>query len=626
MKGEEEITLSCIISEGMVLQRGKQTKVYGKAKAKEKLIIEFLGRTYETIVNEEGRWEILLEDLEAGGPYEMNIIGKEKRKVIKDILIGDVWLCSGQSNMELPCRRVMDLFEDEILSYSNPYIRQFLPKQTYNFHGPQEELECTRPWTSVTPDTALDFTAVGYFFAKELYEKYKVPIGLISAGVGGTPVEAWISEKSLEDFPKLKKLLHECKDDYYVEKVKKDDEKRISNWYELIDLIDEGYKDENKRWYGENLDDSEWKEFFIPQSFDGTELEKINGSVWFRKEIDIPKSMIDVQARIYFGAIVDADYIYINGKLVGNTDYRYPPRKYDIPSGVLKEGKNTIALRVFSKINIGGFIKDKAYKIIARGEEIKLDGNWKYKVGCKMEPLEEQTFFQYKPTGLYNGLISPLKHYAIKGVIWYQGESNTNDTKDYEELFTRLIREWRSDWNIGEFPFLFVQLANFLEPFKEYSKNWPEIRDLQRRALRVNNTAMAVAIDLGEYNDLHPQNKKEVGRRLALAAEKLAYREDIIYSGPLYESMEVVGDKVYINFSNIGSGLIAKGDSLKEFCICGEDKNYIPASAEIEEGIIKVYNENIKKPIAVRYCWRDNPTSVTLYNKEGLPASPFATS
>ncbi|MBD7911615.1 sialate O-acetylesterase [Clostridium sp. Sa3CVN1] len=615
--------LSCIISDGMVLQRGKQTKVYGKTNKKEKLTIEFLGKTYETTANEEGMWEILLEDLEAGGPYEMTIIERGKRGTIKDILIGDVWLCSGQSNMELPCRRVMDLFEDEILSYSNPNIRQFLPKQTYNFHGPKEELECNSPWTSVTPDTALDFTAVGYFFAKELYEKYKIPIGLISAGVGGTPVEAWISEKSLEDFPKLKNLLHECKDDSYVEKVKKDDEKRISNWYEFIDLIDEGYKDESKRWYGESLDDSEWNEFFIPQSFEGTELEKINGSIWFRKEIDIPKSMIDMPARIYFGAIVDADFIYINGKLVGNTDYRYPPRKYDIPSGVLKEGKNIIAIRVFSKINIGGFIKDKAYKIIAKGEEIKLDGNWKYRVGCKMEPLEDQTFFQYKPTGLYNGLISPLRHYTIKGVIWYQGESNTCDTKGYEELFTRLIKEWRSAWNIGEFPFLFVQLANFLEPSKEYSENWAKIRDLQRRALKVNNTAMVVSIDLGEYNDLHPQNKKEVGRRLALAAQKIAYGEDVVYSGPLYESMEVLENKIYLNFSNIGSGLMIKENSLNQFFICGEDKNYVQASAEIEGNRVKVYNKNIKNPIGVRYCWADNPTNVTLYNKEGLPASPF---
>lgn len=625
MKFEDDISLSCLLSDGMVLQRGRDTKIYGKAKAQEHLTIEFLGKAYETTTTEQGKWEVLLYNLEAGGPHEMTIMGNNDKLIIRDILIGDVWVCSGQSNMELPCDRVMDLFEKEILNYSNPNIRQFLPKPTYNFHEPQEELEEDSIWTPVTPDTSLGFTAVGYFFAKDLYEKYKVPIGLISAGIGGTPVEAWVSEKSLEDFPRLKELLNKCKDDSYVANVKKDDERRISEWYQLIDSTDEGYKDESKRWYEENYYDSEWKDFFIPQSFEGTELEKINGSIWFRKEIDIPKAMINNSARIFFGLIMDVDFLYINGQFVGKTDDKYTPRKYNIPSGVLKEGKNTIVVRVISNIDIGGFVKDKAYKIVANGEEINLDGNWKYKIGCKMEPLKGQTFFQFMPTGLYNGLISPLKHYAIKGVIWYQGESNTGITEGYEELFTRVIKEWRKDWNIGECPFLYVQLANFQEPSKEYCEsNWAEIRDLQRKVLKVNNTAMAVAIDLGEYNDLHPQNKKDVGRRLALAAEKVAYGEDVVYSGPLYESMEVLGNEIHVHFSNIGSGLMIKGNKLEHFAICGEDKKYIPASAEIEGEIVKIYNEKVVNPIDVRYCWADNPDKPTLYNKDGLPASPFS--
>lgn len=625
MKNDEKILLPSIICDGMVLQRGRQTKIYGKARENDPLTIQFLGKTYQTMADDDGHWEVLLENLEAGGPYEMSIQSTDTKDMINDILIGDVWLCSGQSNMELPCRRVMDLFEDELLSYSNPYIRQFLPQQTYNFHGPQDELACNRSWTSVTPETALDFTAVGYFFAKELYEKYKVPVGLISAGVGGTPVAAWVSEQSLVGFPDIQAVLNECKDDAYVDKIKQNDEERTSQWYQLVDAMDQGYKDKNHRWYEKSYDDSAWDEFSIPRSFAGTALEKFNGSVWFRKEIDVPKSMIDCPARIYFGAIVDADYIYINGKLVGSTDYRFPPRKYDIPIGVLKEGKNTIAIRVFSKMNTGGFIQDKPYKIFSEAEEIKLDGNWKYKIGCKLESLADPTFFQYKPTGLYNGLISPLKNYVIKGVIWYQGESNTSDSRGYDELFTRLINEWRTTWNIGEFPFLFVQLANFLEPCPEYKENWPKIRELQRRSLRVSRTAMAVAMDLGEYNDLHPQNKKEVGRRLALAAEKLAYGEDVVYSGPLYERMEVVENQVHLHFSNQGSGLMIKGEHLEQFDIRGADGIYIPATAEIDGNIVKVYHENIPNPIGVRYCWADNPVQVTLYNKEGLPAPSFST-
>lgn len=626
MSYEDDVSLSCLISDGMVLQRGEKTKVFGKAKVQGKVTIEFLGRDYETTANEQGKWEVLLHDLEAGGPYEMIIMCSDNKQVIKDILIGDVWVCSGQSNMELPINRVVDLYEDEVANYSNPNIRQFLVNQIYNFDKPQDEVGEGSLWIPVTPTSAMEFTGVGYFFAKELYEKYKVPIGLISTAVGGTPVEAWMSEKSLEKFQQFKEIINKCKDDSYISNIMKADEERIGSWYQKLDATDEGYKDENNRWYKEEHNDSDWENFFIPQAWENTQLDKHNGTVWFRKEIDVPASMINYPALLRLGAIIDSDAVYINGEFVGKTDYRYPPRKYTVPEGILKEGKNIIALRVISNTSIGEFIKDKPYKLVANGEEIDLTGEWKYKIGCKMEALEGQTFFQYMPTGLYNGVISPLKNYAIKGVIWYQGESNTNDTNDYEELFTRLIEEWRQYWNIGEFPFLYVQLANYMKPSEVYCEsNWAQVRDLQRRTLKVKNTAMAVAVDLGEYNDLHPLNKKDVGKRLALAAKKLAYGEDIVYSGPLYEKMEREASEIHLYFSNVGSGLIIKGDELKHFAICGEDRQYVPAKALIEGEVVKVYHENIQNPRDVRYCWADNPAEVTLYNRDGLPASPFCT-
>lgn len=626
MEYGDGILLSCLLSDGMVLQRGRQTKIWGKAKKGEKLVAKFLEKTYETLADENGRWEILLDNLEAGGPYEMIIMGNNNRKVIRDILIGEVWVCSGQSNMELPVNRVMDLYEDEVNNYSNPSIRQFITEQTYNFDEPQDELSGGSGWIEVTPSSALNFSAAGYFFAKELYDRYQVPIGLIATAVGGTPIEAWISEKSLEKFSRFKEIINSCKDASYVDRIKSYDEKRINDWYKLLNSTDHGYKDEDSRWYDEKCDDSIWKEFYIPQRFEGTELADFNGAVWFRKEIEIPAAMLESSSKIFLGAIIDADAVYINGNLVGETTYMYPPRKYIIPKGILKEGKNIISVRVISNINIGGFIKGKPYKLVAQGKEIDLSGNWKYKIGCRMEPLQQQTFFQYMPAGLYNGVISSLKNYTIKGVIWYQGESNTDYPNDYEELFTTLIKEWRSNWNIGEFPFLYVQLANFMEPSGVcHESNWAKLRDLQRRVLKVNNTAMAVTIDLGEYNDLHPQNKKDIGKRLALAARKIAYGEDIVYSGPLYERMEKKGNEIHLYFSNIGSGLIIKGKELSHFDICGENKEYVPANTTIEREIIKVYSKNIKKPIGVRYCYADNPDKVTLYNKEGLPAAPFCT-
>ncbi|OOM78780.1 glycosyl hydrolases family 2, sugar binding domain [Clostridium puniceum] len=624
---EDNISLSCLLSDGMVLQRGNQTKISGKANKSEQLKIEFLGQTYESTADGNGKWEVNFHILEAGGPYEMVITDNHNNKRrIKDILIGDVWVCSGQSNMELPVNRVIDLYEEEIYGYLNPNIRQFFTEQNYNFENPQEDLSGGSGWKSVTPESALEFSAVGYFFAKELYDKYKVPIGLIATAVGGTPVEAWISEKSLQKFPRFKDIINNCKDAFYINKVMKEDEKRINAWYQKIDATDEGYKNENNRWYEEEYDDVKWNGFFIPQEWKNTQLDKLNGAVWFRKEIYVPASMVNCKAKLFLGAIIDSDTAYINGEFVGKTEYRYPPRKYDLPKGILKEGKNIIALRVISNTSIGEFIKDKPYKLIANNQEIDLTGEWKFQIGCKMELLEGQTFFQYKPTGLYNGVISPLKKYAIKGVIWYQGESNTDYPNDYEELFTILIKEWREEWNIGEFPFLYVQLANYMKPSEVCGEsNWAKLRDLQRRVLKVKNTAMAVAIDLGEYNDLHPMNKKDVGKRLALTAEKFAYGEEVIYSGPLYQSMKKNGKEIQLYFSNIGSGLVAKGEKLKHFAICGKDKKYVPAEAFIEGEFVKVYNKNIQNPIGVRYCFADNPAEVTLYNKEGLPASPFCT-
>ena len=329
-----DISLSSILSDGMVIQRGSKTKIYGKAQKNKNIIVEFLNEIYETYSDKNGEWQIKLHDLQPGGPYEM-VIKEDKELIrIKDILIGDVWICSGQSNMELPIERVKELYANQILGYSNSNIRQFFASQNYSFEGPQNELEYG-VWKSINPETILDFTAVGYFFAKELYDRYKVPIGLVSTAVGGTPIEAWMSKESLKSFHRFDELISSCEDNQYVINKQKEDDARINDWYKEMNLKDEGLG----KWNSEYLDDSNWNQFVIPGMWRDTPLDKVDGAVWFRKEIYLPKIISNYEAKLYLGTIIDADEVYINGELVGKTEYRYPPRNYLVNNGILKRRK-----------------------------------------------------------------------------------------------------------------------------------------------------------------------------------------------------------------------------------------------------------------------------------------------
>jgi sialate O-acetylesterase len=338
--------------------------------------------------------------------------------------------------------------------------------------------------------------------------------------------------------------------------------------------------------------------------------------------------MIGKPARLLLGRVVDSDRTYVNGKFVGSVSYQYPPRKYDVPRSLLKKGKNIIVVRVINNIGRGGFILDKPYQLLMAGQTIDLKGTWQYKLGAVMDPLPPKTFIEWRPLGLYNGMIAPLLNYTIKGVIWYQGESNTARPLEYQRLFPAVITDWREKWNQGDFPFLYVQLANFMEVKNQPTEsNWAELREAQLKTLDVPNTGMAVAIDIGEWNDIHPLNKADVGKRLALAALKVAYGDkEVVYSGPIYQSMRINDNKIILTFTHIGSGLvIQEGSELNHFAIAGADKKFVWAKAKIKGNKIIVWNDKITNPVAVRYAWADNPDSANLYNKEGLPASPFRT-
>jgi sialate O-acetylesterase len=621
-----EVRLPKLISDGMVLQRDTKVKIWGWATPDEKVTINFNGKKYITTTDKNGKWKITLAKMKAGGPYSMGI-NATNNITLKDILIGDVWMCGGQSNMVLPMKRVEVLYDDEIASSENPYIRHFFVPERYDFGKPREDLKSGK-WKSANPENVLNFTATGYFFAKALYEKYKVPIGLINASIGGTPIDAWMSEDALKDFPASYEMAKKFKDSAYVNKIIRDDKSRIYKWYSLVKQLDSGYADPQKTWFNPDYDASSWPTMELPTFWEDEGLENVDGVVWFRKEFDVPASFVGKPARLFMGRIVDADSVYINGEFVGTISYQYPPRIYDVPANLLKTGKNIIVIRVINNIGKGGFIKDKPYKLVVGEQEIDLKGRWQYKLGAKMEPLLGQTFIQYKPSGLYNGMIAPLSNYRIKGVIWYQGESNAWEPLEYRKMFPALINNWRQKWNEGDLPFLFVQLPNFMETRDEPSEsNWALLREAQLMTLSVSNTGMAVTIDIGEWNDIHPLNKKDVGIRLALAARKVAYGEkDIVYSGPVYKCMKIKENKIIVAFTNIGGGLVVKGGGeLKTFAICGPDKKFIWAKAKIEDNKVIVWSDSISDPVAVRYAWADNPEGANLYNKEGLPASPFRT-
>jgi sialate O-acetylesterase len=613
-----------LISDGVILQRNTEIKIWGWASPNEKVVLAFKEKTYKTQADPYGNWKIMLPAQNAGGPYEMTFEASNEIK-IQDVLFGDVWICSGQSNMELPMERVKEKYGEVIKKSKNSNIRQFLVADRYDFKKEQDDLESGN-WIAANPESVLNFSAVAYFFAKEIYEKNHVPIGLINTALGGSPVEAWMSEDALVAFPKAYDEAQKFKNDELIKQIETSDKKRSDDWYNELNANDKGISENKLNWSQPDIDDSDWDLMEIPGFWANQSIGNVNGVVWFRKEIEVPKSMVGKPAKLYMGRIVDQDFVYVNGELIGTTGYQYPPRRYEVKPTILKEGKNTITVRVINNSGNGGFVLDKPYYLAVGNDTIDLKGKWKYKLGTTMKPLDGPTFIRWKPEGLYNGMISPLINFTIKGALWYQGESNTSNPSEYAKTFPALINDWRQKWNQGDFPFLFVQLPNFMEAYPEpRESNWAALRQSQLETLSVTNTGMAVAIDLGEWNDIHPLNKEAVSNRLALLARKIAYGENNIYaSSPIPSNSKFKKNKVIISFENVGGGLIVKkGSDLKSFSISNDGKNFVWAKAKIIGNKVEVWNENIVNPTVVRYAWDNNPSDANLFTNEGLPSTPF---
>lgn len=616
------VRLPRLLSSGMVLQRETNVRIWGWGAPGERVTIRFIWEKYTAVTGPDSAWEVMLPPMKAGGPFSMEIDGYN-HIVLDDIMIGDVWVCSGQSNMQLPMARVEWKYPDVIAKSANPHIRQLLVPNEYNFGSPAGDIGWTT-WESANPSTVLRFTAAGYFFAKTLYDRYHVPIGLIDASVGGTPIEAWMSRDALAKFPAILAAGEKFSSKEYRDSIMAHDDSSSASWQERVWSGDRGLNGDTA-WYVPGYDDSGWRTITLPGYWADGELGKVNGVVWFRKDFNVPARLAGKPARLIMGRIVDADYQYVNGVFVGSVAYQYPPRRYDIAPGILKSGRNTIAVRVINSNGLGGFVKDKEYALLIGKDLIDMTGQWRYKLGVAAKPMAPGTTIIYQPIGCFNAMIAPLLKCTIRGVVWYQGESNASRPEGYGQKFSSMIADWRAKWGIGDFPFIYVQLPNYGESVDHpVESRTAELREAQSSALRLPMTGMAVTIDIGEWNDIHPLNKKDVGARLALAAMKVAYGNDrIVFSGPVCDSVTIEGSSMVASFSNIGSGLVARGGNLKCFEIAGKDGRYFIADAKIVRNNVVIWSRNVPEPVSVRYAWSDNPAGANLYNNEGLPASPF---
>ena len=551
--------------------------------------------------------------------------------MVGDILVGDVWLASGQSNMEWPLRQA-DNSEREIADANHPRIR-FLDVKNAVAFAPQMDFD-SDGWRICSPQTNGGFSAVAYFFGRDLQKQYNVPVGLISTEWGGTLAEAWTSGNALKAFPEFgAKVAELTASGGDISRVQAEHHAKMDAWQKSAASKDRGYLPNGKTWADPAFEATGWATMKVPGHWEQNKaLSDFDGTVWFRKEITLSSDQAGKPLTLALSQIDDRDTTWFNGVRVGSTDGYNKPRAYTVPASLVKAGRNVIAVRVEDTGGGGGFGgKPEAIYAEAGGQTISLAGDWPYQTAFDTRNRPKSPFPggpQNTPTALYNAMIAPLVPYAIKGVIWYQGESNASRAHQYRTLFPAMIQDWRSQWGT-DFPFLFVQLANYM-PDKDQPDdyNWAELREAQTMTLAVPKTGMAVAIDIGNPDDIHPRNKHDVGKRLALAARKVAYGDNqVVYSGPLYESMTTAGNQIRLKFKNVGGGLVLKdlsGEYLKGFAIAGADQKFVWARGELDGNTLVLRSEGVPKPVAVRYDWGNSPFP-NLYNREGLPASPFRT-
>jgi len=632
------LELHGLFTSGMVLQRGRKVPVWGWAAPGQEVSVSIEGQKATATAGENRKWTAWLEPMNAGGPHEVRISSGMEEIALDEVLVGDVWLASGQSNMEFRVQAAANA-EEEIAAADFPRIRYF---NVYHHAAPKPVVTLSGdPWVPATPEHVANFSATAYYFAREIHQEMDLPVGIIHSSWGGSMMEAWTRREALESDPRF---------DWAIERFEKWDrlhndpevksayQRELDKWKEQtgggLYHSDPGNTKEAQDWADPGFDDSGWKIMDLPGPWEARGLDAIDGAVWFRRNVDIPEGWAGQDLELSLGALDDFDDTYFNGTRIGGlgTEQRdawATPRVYTVPGGLVEPGENTIAVRIFDHHLGGGFTGSRNQLFIepkqGGGNPISLAGAWKYRVAHErmQQPVQPGGLDPHSiPTALYNGKIAPLIPFAIKGLIWYQGESNANRYADYPALTRLMVEDWRRQWGQGEFPFLYVQLAGF----QASGNTWPYLREAQLRSLgKIPNSAMAVAIDIGESADIHPRNKQDAGKRLARAALGRVYGRDIAASGPIYRDMEKEGDRIRIFFDETGSGLKdGNGGELEGFQVAGADGKFVPARADIQGGEVIVWSPAVAEPVAVRYAW-DNFPKADLYNREGLPASPFRT-
>ena len=625
---EAKVSLPQMFQAGMVLQRGKPIPVWGKADAGESVTIQFNKKQYTTTADNEGKWRIDLPKMKAGGPYDLRINDLE----LRDILIGDVWLLSGQSNIDVHIERVYPQYVQEVDNYENPQIRLFRVQNETATHGPKDDIRPTSiNWKPLNKQNAWPFSAVGYFLGKRMFEKTGVAQGVIVNSWGGTPIEAWISKDSLErDYPMLVKRAAFYENDNYIRAQMQANGEASRRWNEILEKADDvqTYPQPScpdTDWQTINQNDWTWR---------GT------GSIWLRQHIQIDKAHAGKPARLLLGTLYDQDITYLNGKQIGSTGYQYPPRRYDIPEGLLQEGDNVIAIRFINKNGAVHFIPEKPYMLCFGDDRfsqnplpkdvIPLSNTWKFHIGAEMPPCPGgDVSLQNQPTTLYNAVLYPLAPYAISGIVWYQGESNTGNPAPYADYLKKLIGCWRDTWQDQQMPFVIAQLANYdgrqqtgmprpisyqAEPV---NSSWAQLREAQRLVAKADPYAeLAVLNDLGETVDIHPLRKKEAAERIALCFDRLVYNNKVWLS-PEVVAAEVKDGKVILTLDKpVHPG------TLNEFEIAGPDGKFVNVEATADANIITILSP-LASPQKLRYAWKDNPLKANVRSIDGLPMSSF---
>jgi len=631
---DAKITMPKLFQSGMVMQRGKLIPVWGNAEAGETVTIRFNKKSYQTTADADGRWRVDLPKMKAGGPYTLEVKGVNGEvREISDVLIGDVWLLSGQSNIDVTIERVYPQYTQEIDTYENNEIRLFRVQNETSTHGVKEDIRATNiNWKPVNKQNAWLFSAAGYFLGKRMFQQNKVPQGIIVNSWGGTPIEAWISEDSLKtDYPMLIKKLQMYQNDNYVRAQMQANGAANQQWEKMLDETDPGYADMA-------VDDSDWQQ--IDQNNWGW---RGTGSVWLRQHITIDKQHAGKPARLLLGTLFDRDVTYLNGKQIGQTGYQYPPRRYDIPEGMLREGDNVIAIRFINKFGAVHFIPEKPYMLCFGDDRLSqnpmpkdvlpLSGLWKMKVGAEMPQCpSSDVSLQNLPTTLYNAVLYPLAPYAINGIVWYQGESNTGNPEPYADYLRKLMGCWRARWNDQQMPFVIVQLANYdgrqqtgfprplIPQIAPVNSGWAQLREAQRVVAKADAKAeLAVINDLGERVDIHPLRKKEVAERIGLCFDKLLYNNKVKLA-PEVVSAEANGNQIILTLDQP-----VQAGKIETFEVAGTDGKFSNATATADGNKITILSplpSNLS-PLKVRYAWKDNPETANVRSLSGWPMSSF---